>query len=661
MARVQQLYDWPPIVTTMDIEEDYFVHTFGLKTPRETGLSIRETVAVIMKSKRSIFIGDDIKDMNDIPAMTQQEEDELLARITPPSDQFIEADRGLFKIESIIDSDDESNNSDWELLDIGNSDAKYSITYATERVPVIEVVAISYGWHEKTNEKDEFEFGKGIKLTLGHEWDPSRFLLALADLSKQHWIWMDQLSIPQADVSSEMLTRIIPDVYRSVKVVVFLPYTPCAKLLSFINTVRESLGREDVSSAFTWLYLHAYADCRCLGGLKSWLRRLWAWQEFVLASSMRFVWGLGFRKRASWSVLENPASILANEMKQRNALSLIIGKRTSEAINYYYCVRLLCGAEVNMLGAVRVDSGACLQVLSHLRDTGRKATRAKDFYLAAAAFVKVSFLHFSKTSDADEDYLHSAYASLYAKATNTVYTGSTPSGLTGNSVGSCYGWKSLKSPVDINDKPTSGGVLSGMTEQAFCACSSDSVVYGEAYPAAIDEIRIGGFFDSAVMSIFRIIECMHPAQRKLVCRFNAIKTSLLLKHFPLVIALYCATIGKVREDALTALGAVTALYARCHSCDYIKAIRVLLGDEFDSSITDEQYDSLRLVKVKLHGQVWCLGITSKTKALRVVRSHRRLLLCMPTSQDWVAVGYIPGLDASHLDLDTPTNVGVRIA
>ncbi|KAK1946682.1 hypothetical protein P3T76_002234 [Phytophthora citrophthora] len=345
-------------------------------------------------------------------------------------------------------------------------------------------------------------------------------------------------------------------------------------------------------------------------------------------------------------------------MKQRNALSFVTGKPTSDAINYYYCVRLLCGAEVNMLGAVRVENAACLQVLTHLRNTGRKATRAKDFYLAAAAFVEESFLHFSKTSDADEDYLRSAYVSLYAKATNTVYTGSTPSGLIGHSVRSCYGWKPQKSPVDINDKPTSGGVLSGMTEQAFCDCSTDGVVCGDAYTATIGAIKTGGFFD---ISIIKIIENMHPAQRKLICSFNAVKRSLLLQHLPLVNALYCATIGKARQDAVIACGVVTALYARSYSRDYIKAIRVLLGDEFDSSVTDEQYDSLHFAKVKLHGNVWCLGITSEANNLRVVRSHRRLLLCKPTSQDWVVVGYIPGLDASNLDLDTPTNVGVQLA
>ncbi|KAK1946683.1 hypothetical protein P3T76_002235 [Phytophthora citrophthora] len=104
----------------MNLQSDLLpVYPFGLKTPSETGLGIRETVARVMNAKRSLFIDQEIKDINDIPAMTQEEEDELLTRITPPSDQFIEVGRGLFKIERITGG---SN----------NFDTKYSITYATE-------------------------------------------------------------------------------------------------------------------------------------------------------------------------------------------------------------------------------------------------------------------------------------------------------------------------------------------------------------------------------------------------------------------------------------------------------------------------------------------------------------------------------------------------
>ncbi|KAG1697327.1 hypothetical protein DVH05_016610 [Phytophthora capsici] len=311
---------------------------------------------------------------------------------------------------------------------------KYYVDYATESISYDEVIAITYAWHESAKKKEYEVAGKrgGPTFQLGEEWDVNAVLDTLAELSKTYWIWMDQFSSLRS-VTTATLSRTIPLIYRNVRVVAFLPYIPCERLFSRIESWRrEDYGCENPAEVLADVLLHDSA-CECTDGLYGWLSRLWTWQEFMLASSLRFVWGLGESKWTKneflserkqtdekrrpgegcsgvWtraklqgeriknsvkrsitdlSVFEQPIMKLLNELTKRNTESVIIDKKDTATLSmgYYFCMRLLCGAEVYMPSASQTSPINCLKVLQQIASSGRKGGRLYDCYYAAAAFI----------------------------------------------------------------------------------------------------------------------------------------------------------------------------------------------------------------------------------------------------------------------------------
>ncbi|KAK1944425.1 hypothetical protein P3T76_004337 [Phytophthora citrophthora] len=340
-------------------------------------------------------------------------------------------------------------------LDYNENLNSYRVRYSSEQVPFKNVIAITYAWHE-TEKKSPFqvlrEIGEPFELELGVEWDGKAVLKTLTELSKDNWIWMDQFSLVQDTVTTTALCRDIPNIYRNARVVAFLPYKVCSHLFTRIDAFRKQ-ETPNVSAALAEVMLHDLV-CECTDGLYGWLSRLWTWQEFMLASSLRLVWGLGesqwskrevfneeqrpsngeehlfprFWKRhqrleaekegeegtnvlsralsriknsgkevkrivnhfTSIPICEQPITRLLNELIKRNTKSVIIheAETASLSMGYYFCMRLLCGAEVYMPSASQVLPINCLKVLQQIASTGRKGGRLYDCYYAAGAFFK---------------------------------------------------------------------------------------------------------------------------------------------------------------------------------------------------------------------------------------------------------------------------------
>ncbi|KAG1697326.1 hypothetical protein DVH05_016609 [Phytophthora capsici] len=351
-----------------------------------------------------------------------------------------------------------------------DNEATYRAHYATDPIQYNEIIAITYAWHE-TQEKRAYtvlrENGAPLKLELGEEWHVEPFLQTLAELSNTYWIWMDQFSLVQDDDLTETLSRNIPEIYRSVRVVAFLPYKVCERLSRTISDVREDAGAKNVGQCLADFLLHDLV-CECTDGIYGWLSRLWTWQELMLATSLQFVWGLGQSQWTTREVLnkgkskeepeeedsfwaktkrtvrkikttvkhtftdtsipEQPLTKLLNELIKRNTESVIIDKKDTATLSmgYYFCLRLLCGAEIYMPSASRTSPINCLKVLQQIADTGRKGGRVYDCYYAAAAFIehptflpnkKKTILEQNEQNEAgdleDETVLRNAYVRLY--------------------------------------------------------------------------------------------------------------------------------------------------------------------------------------------------------------------------------------------------------
>ncbi|KAK1944423.1 hypothetical protein P3T76_004335 [Phytophthora citrophthora] len=90
------------------------------------------------------------------------------------------------------------------------------------------------------------------------------------------------------------------------------------------------------------------------------------------------------------SVFEQPITRLLSELAKRNTESVIIPESDMATLSmgYYFCMRLLCGAEVYMPSASQTASINCLKVLQQIASTGRKGGSMYDCYYAAGAFLE---------------------------------------------------------------------------------------------------------------------------------------------------------------------------------------------------------------------------------------------------------------------------------
>ncbi|KAK1944417.1 hypothetical protein P3T76_004333 [Phytophthora citrophthora] len=157
--------------------------------------------------------------------------------------------------------------------DKGDPKCPYRAFYASDSIQYNEIIAITYAWHETEEKKEVPVAGKcGKPMELGVEWDVEAVLDTLAELSKTYWIWMDQFSLMQEDDLTETLSYSIPTIYRSVRVVAFLPYKVCNTLLETIDNFR--VDEPNVSDALSSILLHDLA-CECTDGIYGWLSRLW--------------------------------------------------------------------------------------------------------------------------------------------------------------------------------------------------------------------------------------------------------------------------------------------------------------------------------------------------------------------------------------------------
>ncbi|KAL9057263.1 MAG: hypothetical protein Q9162_002467 [Coniocarpon cinnabarinum] len=158
--------------------------------------------------------------------------------------------------------------------------------------------AISYAWGVSPREKKvvgHYEDGVTVNLELGADWNTLDFMNTLHGLCNPssgnessdmpEYCWIDQLCIRQNDSKElrQTLAR-IPDIFRSLDVVVLLPGARCECGLQRLQRFqrRRRLRRKRGFLQLGW--------CWNSVSLLTWISRIWTRQEFLYAVNARFIW-----------------------------------------------------------------------------------------------------------------------------------------------------------------------------------------------------------------------------------------------------------------------------------------------------------------------------------------------------------------------------------
>ncbi|KAL9051628.1 MAG: hypothetical protein Q9162_005889 [Coniocarpon cinnabarinum] len=159
-------------------------------------------------------------------------------------------------------------------------------------------LAISYTWGEYGRRKvvighePSQSGGRLQEMELGLEWtsDGNSLAAALDSLCCEgQYCWIDQLSIDQQSTAQirKTLSK-IPDIYRSLDVVVLCPSKMCACQMEQLPSeiVKNNRQNESLDLAKeTWR-----TSCINNIGFGSWFSRLWTRQEFIYAHRIRWHW-----------------------------------------------------------------------------------------------------------------------------------------------------------------------------------------------------------------------------------------------------------------------------------------------------------------------------------------------------------------------------------
>jgi hypothetical protein len=158
-----------------------------------------------------------------------------------------------------------------------------------------QAIAVSYGIGDFDRAKHIFGHvdngltTQQVELQFGGEWDIDQVMKALVELSESHGaIWMDQLSIPQDTASIATNLQNMPQIYRTLDVVVLLPDALYSCLKDIVDLYDAGHSDSSVTSENGSLDVSAVVG-GCLNAflVSSYHFRLWTKQEFTYARSIR--------------------------------------------------------------------------------------------------------------------------------------------------------------------------------------------------------------------------------------------------------------------------------------------------------------------------------------------------------------------------------------
>lgn len=177
------------------------------------------------------------------------------------------------------------------------SDGEFPVHHVKVRTwiqPIIsgQAIALTYGIGDFGREKhlfghvDDSLSMQQVRLEFGAEWDIQQIMKALIDLSETHdAIWMDQLSIPQEPVSIAFNLQNIPQIYRTLDVVILLPDALCSCLREVVEAY--DTGNSSYTNANGDLDLDlVVGSCLNAFPVSSYHFRLWTKQEFTYARAI---------------------------------------------------------------------------------------------------------------------------------------------------------------------------------------------------------------------------------------------------------------------------------------------------------------------------------------------------------------------------------------
>ncbi|KAF3222551.1 hypothetical protein TWF679_006021 [Orbilia oligospora] len=165
-----------------------------------------------------------------------------------------------------------------------------AVSWTKVQINEIDGTAISYTWGDFDRENLiighwEEDPMRAVAMNLGTEWDVEDLIDRLVEISAVKGnLWMDQLCAPQReDYAKEILPK-IPDIFRSMEVVVLMPGARCTCLEKVVDKLKGGAKAGDVVEK--WLG----TKCHNKAGLSSYTNRMWARQEFRYAQNLRLVW-----------------------------------------------------------------------------------------------------------------------------------------------------------------------------------------------------------------------------------------------------------------------------------------------------------------------------------------------------------------------------------
>ena len=161
-------------------------------------------------------------------------------------------------------------------------------------------VAISYAWGD-FDQRDvsigHDEYGKEVKLCLGHEWPVDDVVQGLARICREHsrgrGCWMDQLCIERGNPKAKRnILMQIPTIYRTLRTLIMLPGSPCRcfRALAAISFTLDIASPELDCIPSNLLTGDLNRTCCEPYGVSSYFHRLWTMQELQYSSEIMVVW-----------------------------------------------------------------------------------------------------------------------------------------------------------------------------------------------------------------------------------------------------------------------------------------------------------------------------------------------------------------------------------
>lgn len=280
----------------------------------------------------------------------------------------------------------------------------------------------------------------------------------------------DQFSRQQDSVTSQKLVTDVYDIYRSCPVELLVPTFKC---VSFPAT-----DVENWHSYWTAVLNHSIA-CPCFRGWQTIVNRIWPWQEFVVAHSLRMVTGLG----------NSMKRYMQEEEILRGIAELAVSRLSMHpwqlADHAYYAgalrlmARLYAGHVSRRVTVFQIPLDHTAAAMAWMGRCRREATKKKDLLLAISPLLEIA-----RSVELTGRFSNDVWAMVnaFCERMNLQYVGILTRGMLGETVASAHGAVGFM----VTDKDANTATIGAVFQPCnFCMAVGSSAV-GAALEATVE-------------------------------------------------------------------------------------------------------------------------------------------------------------------------------